>query len=564
MRTAPVSSRLRSAAITSVAAAITSLTAGCFLTDTGLEPPTDLPYFPTALAVSPGRTALYVINSDFDLQYNAGTVQAIDLASPAGGLYQGGLRPRLLALLDALNVPGAQASTACKAAGLEENDNRIIDVSPCKPLVFRSDRVTPPGASPVKAFATIGAFASGATIMQRPDGPGLRLFVTVRGDPSVTWFELADDRPDGAGMVPPAYACADRNDVACFDCAADGEVRRCGDTHRIGVDPFDNPRNLTLPVEPAGIDIASDAESILVAHQTEKAVSLSINRWTNAPVLSFVLSNLPDGPTDVTRVPIPRLSRAQKQLGHLFSYEPGFLVTYRAAAQLDLFRYHDDALASPPRPFVTRASATGIGLAADGKDSRGIAIDDGARVACEDACCAEAQCGDADLACLRACADVPLRVFVANRSPASLVVGTIETKVIENGSDGGDGAFDVVKLTELAPLAVGASKVALGKVLDMDGKLATRVFAVAFDSRTVFSYDPEGRRIDASIRTGRGPHPIAFDVSDGSDGDVPHAFMYVGHFTDSYLSVVDLDMRRATFGSMFASMSSPNPPRSSR
>ena len=56
--------------------------------------------------------------------------------------------------------------------------------------------------------------------------------------------------------------------------------------------------------------------------------------------------------------------------------------------------------------------------------------------------------------------------------------------------------------------------------------------------------------------TGRGPQPIAFDTGDD------YSYMYVGHFTDSNLGVVDLDMRHiaTTFATMFATIGSPVPP----
>jgi hypothetical protein len=48
-------------------------------------------------------------------------------------------------------------------------------------------------------------------------------------------------------------------------------------------------------------------------------------------------------------------------------------------------------------------------------------------------------------------------------------------------------------------------------------------------------------------------------------GEDPHAFLYVGHFTDSYLGVVDLDMSHPeTFGTLFASIGIPIPPLESR
>src|SRR5215471_17047689 len=51
---------------------------GCYSTGNGPDPATAL-YFPVGLAVSPGGHALYVANSDFDLQFNSGTVEAYHL-----------------------------------------------------------------------------------------------------------------------------------------------------------------------------------------------------------------------------------------------------------------------------------------------------------------------------------------------------------------------------------------------------------------------------------------------------------------------------------------------------
>ena len=84
MRPRSSSRRLVSPLIASgaIAAAIASGTGlyGCYATDKGPEPPPSSLYFPTGIAVSPGGTALFLTNSDFDLQYTGGTVQAVDLA----------------------------------------------------------------------------------------------------------------------------------------------------------------------------------------------------------------------------------------------------------------------------------------------------------------------------------------------------------------------------------------------------------------------------------------------------------------------------------------------------
>jgi hypothetical protein len=52
---------------------------GCFPPGEGLEPPSGRVYFPVGLAVDEEQKFLFIVNSDFDLQFNAGTVQSWDL-----------------------------------------------------------------------------------------------------------------------------------------------------------------------------------------------------------------------------------------------------------------------------------------------------------------------------------------------------------------------------------------------------------------------------------------------------------------------------------------------------
>ena len=510
----------------------------CFTSSEGLEPPTDSLYFPTGLVVSPGATALYVSNSDFDLQYNGGTVQVLDLVA---------LRATVTPIAVGLGA-GMGADAVCPP-GMGRNDSRLLNPGPCMPI---------PLALFVKKFATIGAFASGAILVHNPEGRGARLLVPVRGDPSITYFDVTDDR-DGMSTNPPG--CSDGFCLECEASAADAE-RRCGETHRIGENPTQNLRGLTLLAEPVGIAAAESGAQVVVAHQTEAAASLILNSWLNypetKPTLEYAIGNLAPGPTEVAALPIPGRIKVTSGTDSI-RYQPGFFLTFRAAPEIDLLRFNADDKSAQARPFLSRVAALGINVNADGGDSRGIALDPTERQSCEADCdAAAASATEEDLRCLEKCAAIPLGLYVANRAPPSLLVGHVDTE-FERTGDKVTGAFDIPSLFDSVPLSFGASKVAIGKVLDRDGILRTRVFAVAFDSRLIFSYDPEARRIEAVIRTGRGPHSVAFD----SNAD--HAFMYVGHFTDSYIGVVDLDMRRPqTFGTMFATVGTPVPPRESK
>jgi DNA-binding beta-propeller fold protein YncE len=568
--------------------------AGCYIGDNALPPPEGNFYFPTGIVVSPGRTALYVTNADFDLQYNGGTVVRLDLAR---------LRGKLSTLLGHLQCTtslsaGTEACKdqqvasvldACRTVKLGRNGESLLHPGPCSPFPLSRNQpddlanVVSDGAARVTNSATIGAFASGAILVDRAatkkDATAShRLFVPVRGDPSITFFDVEDPASEKAISAECNQPGADK--ATCFPLACGAAAdERCADDHRIGIeaDRYANSRGLTLPVEPVGIAASEDGTALVVAHQSQKAVSLSINRGPAAgrPTVEFSLGNLADGPTEVATVPIPAFIKGElAKEGSTFGYQPGFLVSYRAAPQVDLFRYTDDAHAAPVRAFLTRVFQAAITVNADGKDSRGLVIDPSARKACEAACAPDA----AD--CQRACLTIPLRIFMANRTPATLLIGKVDTTLIENTPAGGGpietiGAFDKVTVDDSVPLAFGASKVALGHVITREGKLAVRVFISAFDSRLVFSYDPEARRVEAVIRTGRGPHALAFDTGDDSDpdGDGPlqgdgsglHSYLFVGHFTDSYLGVVDLDMRHPdTFGTIFASVGTPTPPRESK
>jgi DNA-binding beta-propeller fold protein YncE len=83
------------------------------------------------------------------------------------------------------------------------------------------------------------------------------------------------------------------------------------------------------------------------------------------------------------------------------------------------------------------------------------------------------------------------------------------------------------------------------------------VFVVCFDSATIFIYDPEADRVEAEVITGRGPHPLTFDLD--------HGVAYVGHFTDSYIGAIALDQRfPRSYGSIIATIGTPSAPRATK
>ena len=156
---------------------------------------------------------------------------------------------------------------------------------------------------------------------------------------------------------------------------------------------------------------------------------------------------------------------------------------------------------------------------------------------------------------LQACARKPARVFIANRSPASLLVGEVgaaETTASDATTPTASSS------TRPIPLSAGPSKLYLAPVVERDGAYALRVFVVCFDSATVFVFDPDTEQ--ARERHPRRPRPlrdgvrsvrrsnevathaqVPFDPRAAGTGLRRYRFAYLASFTNSFVQVIDLD-----------------------
>ena len=595
-----------------VRAALLALTIGagsfvdCYSTGDGLAPPRESLYFPVGLQVSHGGSVLYVVNSNFDLQFSGGTIQSYDLRLIR--------RHTLLTIEDPTN-PNLKL--------IRPGDTRV---NPCpgEPPVYRDDgsgkrqplgeTCAPPVDSTffVRRTAVIGAFATEMRLSELPqklvpstpkvpgqaDPPAVdfgtdRLFVPLRGNASLLW---ADVSRDTAASVPPE----DRNaPYAPFDigCGIDGSGR-CDAAHSAGANPAEegNTRGLTMPGEPFGMAISEDGESIVMTHQTETRASLfrtGLSRTLppRPPAIQYILDGVPFGGVGVAAIPHDRDAYIACPAGATGCTRvlprPAFLETTRVAPEVQLLRHYADESGGVPsslsRPFLTREAGFPITVSAGGTDSRGIAIDPTPRIACKarvrpvDPGANRTQDDvDRDVA---ACARKPARVFIANRSPAALLVGDI------GAADGVDGAYDADRLTihSSVPLSTGPSKVFLAPVVDPDGAYALRVFIVCFDSATVFVYDPDAATVETSFRTGSGPFAMAFDPFDMEDvathkqvafddarepgkGLRRYRFAYLASFTNSFIQVIDLDNARpdkSTYERIVFTLGAPTLPKGS-
>jgi hypothetical protein len=554
-----------------ISALVLYFSISCTSAGEGIAPPLDAIYYPTGLALSSNSRLLYVVNSDFDLQYNAGTLQSLD-------------QTRVRALIPR----GCSADSDCSASKYcdtsegtsdpKEHSFWCVDRSgstadmPCGTLGERSasERVTTPGrcgavdlahppdggGSLITDAVAIGAFATDAVVRPSQDSARTsdRIFIPVRGESSINWADVSAD--------------------GVFDCGQSNS-KVCDKHHRTGRDASDNSRGLVLPPEPFAIDATADASAILVTHQTQGAVSLLLNDWQAGPHVEFIFSGLPLMPIAAKAVPQPALVTSGA-----YAMAPSFLVAYETTPRIDLFRYAPDAQSTPARPYLELNASSSVTINSGGYDVRGLAIDDSERRSCEqkagiahETCLANcdqspsdadrqqctATCDTANLSQLRACANIPLTTYAASRSPASLLIGhTVANSALTPNSE-------TPYFNDAISLVTGPSRIQMAHVINANGQVETRVLIVCFDSRRIAIFDPVRRSVEAWVTTGRGPQAIIEDFAAPSDTDEGHALALVGHFTDSYLGVVELDLRRGrSYGTMVLSLGNATPPRTSK
>jgi hypothetical protein len=492
------------------------LSSGCYRGE-GLDVPTDEIYFPLGLALDRSGKHLFVVSSDFDLQYDGGAVQSYRLDD----LYEQ-LPVRCGFDSDCTDAERPVCNQGLCAASLDDSPCLQGDRPPEDWLLFpgRCNFIDnkPFIASQVK----IGAFATDAVIRSAPPeiDEGLeRLFVPVRGDTTLHWMDVRDGK---------------------LDCGQQNNNGACDTWHRAGQRPaVENTRDLSLGPEPFGIDANVEGTTLVVTNQTTGTASLFVNDWADAsddgvpagPLLKFALASdsIPSRPIGIASLP-----RRPEDPGG----SDTFLMTFRNAPQVRLLRVAPDAASTPGREYLVDGGGVGISANSVGNDSRGLAVDSSARAAATKAC-------DGDAACITEAALVPLDVYVANRSPATLLIGRTQPPL------------EFPYFFQTLPLTVGPSRVVVGQIETPSGELETRVFAASFDSRRVFVIDPVRLRVEVEIFTGRGPQTLALDV--------PRKLLYVGHFTDSWIGVYSLDLASpATYGTLLGSLGYPKAPRSSK
>ncbi len=522
---------------------LTLFGAACYSTGDGVDPPPNDFYYPVGLAVSRGGSALYTVNSNFDLQWNAGTIQSYDLNL---------IRTHALAAIrdpkDAilpLAVPGNVGTCPSGPVANRVGGSATEALETCAPIVQSSFYV--------RDSAHIGAFATDMQILD-----GRRLFVPTRGNASLTYVDVA---ADDTTTLPPADP---NTPYAPFqlDCGVrDGA--RCNGSHEVGANPNEegNSRHITMPGEPFGLALSEDGSSAIITHQSEGKASLfstGMKRGSpdmGRPAIQFILEEqLPVGGNGVAAVP-HCLTQPDGSACAPSPPRPAFLLTSRVTRDVSLIRYYDDDATGGAirRPFLRKEATYSLDASVNGNDSRGIAIDPTPRIACLlNVQSAGGTRTAADVAAeTTKCNETPARVFIANRAPASLIYGEVGSRTTESAAANPDR----VTVSGTIPVSNGPSRVYLGPIVDRNGRYALRVFVVCFDALAIYVIDPETLALENVIRVAPGPYALAFDPFSWEDvamhrvaavdarNPSTHAFRfgYLASFTQSFVQIIDLD-----------------------
>jgi hypothetical protein len=390
--------------------------------------------------VSAGGNALYAVNSDWDLQWNGGTLQSYDLFR---------LRHDVNRLILAnLAVPGVTDPSPQCGPQNSASDRSDIDASvPCIPVFdtawtpadcnassldasavvnsngtrnFLGQTCSPPVNSTAyqRTSSQLGAFATELKLSQTPTGDQRRrLFMPVGGNTSITWGDVPNDSPASvpaddvaAQPLPAGVTTFAPNDVMsspyAIDCGG-GVDGTCSSANQAGnfVDPSDT-RNVTIPGEPYAIALTLDESAIAVTQQTSNQASLLLSGIglgedagipSPPPSMQYVLTGVPSGGDGIAAIPHDDSPDSPAPGCEFFPLaekppptcvRPAFLETNHTTAQIQLLRYYNDYYggSSLVRPYLEAevqyplSAIQQVGQVVT--DARGIVIDPTPRMLC--------------------------------------------------------------------------------------------------------------------------------------------------------------------------------------
>ena len=228
---------------------LTLAAVSCSLGQSGIDPPHDEIFLPSGLAMDPAGDWLYIVNSNNDLRFNAGTLLPLDLGKAKSHRERTDWPDCTTSYFEGDHDPAAMAEDLARPCCVDLVSPHILNCN---------------GRAYAEADATVelGSFA-GATAVQPLDSDGtFRIFVLVRADPSVTFVDVKRPRgADGAAGAPQLRCTGPRDSTDRPTghpfCDDHWKIRRPG-----GAEDLDN----VLPEEPHNLTLDQERGILYVGH----------------------------------------------------------------------------------------------------------------------------------------------------------------------------------------------------------------------------------------------------------------------------------------------------------
>ncbi len=473
--------------------AICALLSGCHvdLNEEGTEPRKDELYFPTGLEKDPTEPFLYVSNGNSDLKFGGGTVQLVDTK-------------RFFTALDTFHNSknDCGAGSDCETCVEDSLDPNIVN---CSEEPFILENVT----------VKIGNFA-GALRLQKTGGKTRRLYVAVRGDPSVTWIDVDLNQPvNTGGNVRETFNCVDN--LAALPKMPETPPG-CDPSHQVQTYACTGRPNCTtgfatIPPEPFNLvlDVGKPASGeiytrLLVSHLSGGQIMLVDVQA--APYVRDVSGPLFQADSAMRR---GAFSMAPQRPADPSA--PWYL-TSNLQPTIATFRIADVGVVVPSVAFSLG------GQFATNNDLRDIVFEEGGN-----------------------------RAFVTSNAPPSLIV--IDTRPSNTGTTPGNPANMVVDVIDVCQVP---SQLQIRYVQTPAGR-RPRLYVSCFLSNQVMVVDPDQPAVVDTILVGRQPNELVFDE------DPARPVAYVTLFGEHSIGVIDLKRGSVTENRMIARIGLPTLPK---
>lgn len=554
-------------------------------------------YYPTGLAMDPSGEALYLSNGNADLRYAGGTVQSVDLRAfecmldyTRDGTRGDGCDPYLFCAMDYASSGFRTKPAGCDAARLDgdfpaANQKRLGKQALCRPDLLDTQVIECDEQLLISSAVRVGNFAGTLVLQEGPvtanpscagedqvagphgqvlcRGDQRRLWVAVRGDPSVTFVDVGKDPQAPAN----ALSCDDHSGTAGSPVSCVNQritVRDFHDGEPGAKCATDSSKCVNMPFEPFGLKLdqgvlpgtCQDGAScvagatcadgsacpvgdpysrLLVSYLANGEVALIDSDLTHDPRSTHEQQPTQPVVLDVKSGFFSADATGRRSAFALAPRIPGdphsyWYVTSSVNPTVALFRISDSGLILPAGKVTL-----GGGPYYSGSDVRDLVFD---------------PCTEDDPGC---------RAFIVNDDPPS--VFTLDTRVDPvGGTPGSPAGLPENQVASIVDTCQGPANLAFRRIDLGSGYTASRIYAVCFDGNQLAVIDPDQERVVGNTLIGRGPSAIAFNFGPDVKAQPQHLRAYVTDYLDMNIAVIDLDPGSPTENHVIARIGLTEPP----